>query len=379
MFESLAEIDLSGELGRSLRLGPEPLKLWRTWPRAPDHLLLEYTDGAGGIVAGQWIPDTRRLARVAAETARRCPEQRPAVSPRQRIVLQPRGADRRLGGLPALVARRGATLLAHRAERRAVVKLTTRNGPRFAKALPADQLRRLLQTVRRLHELRGRPFAIPQVIDVDEPGGVVLFSALGGVSVYEMLRDTEALASALPRVGEALRWLHEQTLPQVGVHDQHAEIKLLTKRLNRLQAIHSDAHRQLGDAPARVLARLAARGCRRGLLHRDFYDKQIVIHTSGSLGLLDFDTLAVGERALDVANMLSHLELRAVQGRCSPADAAAAATAFLAGYQPEPDVQARLGAYQDASRLRLACLYALRPRWRHLTPQLVKRIGLEET
>ena len=77
--------------------------------------------------------------------------------------------------------------------------------------------------------------------------------------------------------------------------------------------------------------------------------------------------------------MLSHLELRAVQRRCSPADAAAAATAFLAGYQPEPDIQARLGIYQDATRLRLACLYALRPRWRHLTAQLVTRIGLEET
>ncbi len=379
MFESITRIDLRGELGSRLSLDDDHLCLRRAWPRARDHLLLEYTDGAGGIVAGQWIPDTRRLARVAAETAQRCPEQRPAVSTRQRILLQPRGADRRLGGLPALVALRGATLLAHRPEQRAVVKLTTRNGPRFAKAVPADQLRRLLHTIRGLHELRGKPFAVPQVIDVDEPGGVVLFSALEGVSVYEMLRDTEALASALRRVGEALRWLHEQTLPQVGVHDQHAEIELLTKRLKRLEAIHSDAHRQLGDAPAFVLARLAALGCRRGLLHRDFYDKQIVIHTSGSLGLLDFDTLAVGERALDVANMLSHLELRAVQGRCSPANAAAAATAFLAGYQPEADVQARLGAYQDASRLRLSCLYALRPRWRHLTAQLVKRIGLEET
>lgn len=52
---------------------------------------------------------------------------------------------------------------------------------------------------------------------------------------------------------------------------------------------------------------------------------------------------------------------------------------YLARPRPEADVQARLGAYQDASRLRLACLYALRPRWRHLTAQLVKRIGLEET
>ncbi len=49
------------------------------------------------------------------------------------------------------------------------------------------------------------------------------------------------------------------------------------------------------------------------LLHRDFFDKQVVVDADGRPGLLDFDTLAAGEAAVDVANMLVHLELR----RCS--------------------------------------------------------------
>ncbi len=111
------------------------------------------------------------------------------------------------------------------------------------------------------------------------------------------------------------------------------------------------------------------------MIHRDFYDKQVFVDPEGGIGVLDFDTLCVGEPALDVANMLVHLELRSWQGRCSRGPASKAAGAFLDGYDPPPKVQARLGAYRDSTRLRLACLYAYRPRWRHLSADLVRCIG----
>ena len=98
------------------------------------------------------------------------------------------------------------------------------------------------------------------------------------------------------------------------------------------------------------------------------------VQRDGTVGMLDLDTMAAGEPALDVANMLVHFELRALQGQCAPQPASRAAAAFLEGYEPGADVAARIDAYRNATRLRLACLYALRPPWRHLAPKLLERI-----
>ncbi|WP_396134697.1 phosphotransferase [Cellulomonas sp. ATA003] len=49
-------------------------------------------------------------------------------------------------------------------------------------------------------------------------------------------------------------------------------------------------------------------------VHRDLHDKQLLVDGSGGIGLLDFDLAAAGEAALDLANLLVHLELRVHQG-----------------------------------------------------------------
>ena len=94
--------------------------------------------------------------------------------------------------------------------------------------------------------------------------------------------------------------------------------------------------------------------CPPGLLHRDLHDGQILLAPDGTIGLLDADTLARGEPALDLGNLVAHLE------RFAP-DPAAATDALLDGYDPPADTARRLGAYTDAARLRLDCVYAFRP------------------
>ncbi|VAX39670.1 hypothetical protein MNBD_PLANCTO03-2169, partial [hydrothermal vent metagenome] len=111
------------------------------------------------------------------------------------------------------------------------------------------------------------------------------------------------------------------------------------------------------------------------VIHRDFYDKQLVIDNCDRPGLLDFDTLSTGEPALDLANMLGHLELRVLQGLCSHTTAAEAARAFLDGYAADEATQARTRAYLDATRLRLAILYAFWPKWAALSPRLLAMLG----
>jgi len=127
----------------------------------------------------------------------------------------------------------------------------------------------------------------------------------------------------------------------------------------------------VGPLPRRVFEALAEGSCGSVPLHRDFHDKQVFIDAAGRAGILDFDTMALGEPALDVANMLVHLELRALQHRCSPEAAGQAAEAFMEAYRPEAPVRQRLAAYEAATRLRLACLYTWRPAWRHLGPVLL--------
>ncbi len=52
----------------------------------------------------------------------------------------------------------------------------------------------------------------------------------------------------------------------------------------------------------------------RATIHRDFYDRQIAVH--GSVYLLDLDTLARGDPAVDIGNLLAHVALARVgEGR----------------------------------------------------------------
>jgi aminoglycoside phosphotransferase (APT) family kinase protein len=110
-------------------------------------------------------------------------------------------------------------------------------------------------------------------------------------------------------------------------------------------------------------------------VHRDFHDKQIVLDDDGRLGVLDLDTLSLGEPAIDVANLIVHFELRALQGLCTEAQVAAAAAELLEAYGPSAATRARLQAHADATRLRLAFLYAFRPAWSHVPALLMAQIG----
>jgi len=111
---------------------------------------------------------------------------------------------------------------------------------------------------------------------------------------------------------------------------------------------------------------------RPSLVHRDFYDKQILV-TPARIGLLDLDTVCLGDPEIDVANFCAHLRLRSLQKYSSCASAVPLAAAFLAAYaacQPRTDVS-RVRWYLASTLLRLACLYSLRPAWRALAPRLL--------
>jgi len=321
------------------------LALSRAWPRSAEHLLLDLVAPSGASVAGQWFADRKQAARVAARTG--APASRSGG-----VVLQPDGADRRLPALAGLLREGDARLVAHRPERRAVVR--SADGT-YAKVVRPEHAAQVAEATRAaavpgLH--------VPRVLDVDETAGVVTTAALPGVTLHQLLADRSSQAVAAARaVGAALALLHASPLP-VGavVHDGAAELAVL-HRWERLAAAH-------GFAGAEPLPDVLPGPGGAGPLvpvHRDLHDKQ-ALFDGDRVGLLDFDLAAAGEAALDLANLLVHLELRGLQGIGTSELVRAAADAVLEGYAPSEAVLARLPAYDLATRRRLVAVYGFRPR-----------------
>lgn len=354
-------------------LASPALTLRRSWPRSAERIGLEYISDAGEIVPGQWFADPDRLAQAAEETRRRAPAAPSAIVDQSgtSVLLQGRGADRRLIGLASLLAAPGARLLVHRPESRAVVCLNSGGKTRYAKIVPPDRLTGLVENSAALERLAGRRFAIPHLLGVDTQHGVTFWSALPGTPIHDLL-DGASQPDALCASGRALRNLHELPLPEgISHHTAAAEVVVVERWMCMLRVFVPQWADRVADSAAQIVDRLMSATSPVRLLHRDFYDKQIFWENTGQIGLLDFDTLAAGEAALDVANALAHFDLRAAMGNSSVTHSQAMAAAFLEGYAPDQETLDRLPVYQSASALRLLCVYAFRPlAWKILPAML---------
>ncbi len=345
---------------RTIEGGGDRLTLRRATPRSRDHLLLEYRDGRGLPVGAQWLGDSEKIQRVIDETERVCgvvPTFVPTAAG-QGVIVHFGGCDRRLPALSALLRQPDATLLAHRPERRAVVRLTIDGQTRFVKMLRLGRLEDALARHALVSGVADDGFRVPRVIEVDEDAGTIVFEALAGTSPYE---NGGWSAAGWRAVGRALRALHASAIAPPAAHDARRECDILTDRLDLAAVFTPDIGERMRAILPRVLDALASGDSPACAIHRDFYDKQVLIDEGGRVGLLDFDTLAMGEPALDLANAIVHIELRMLQGDLSSKDADACARALIEGYEPDGTVVSRLGAYADATRARLVMLYAYRP------------------
>lgn len=331
------------------------VSLRRAWPRNSGQLLLdldgEYGDGEayGGRessstrIAGQWFADTKVATEVATATA--------GARQRGRVVLQPAGADRRLTGLPALLQQPGSRLVAHRPERRAVVALE--GGARFAKLVPRRRMGGLRHAAYRASQL---PVPTPRVLP-DQVEDALVTEALPGTPLPELLRGPRA-DEALHAVGAALARLHRCPAPAGStVHGPQDEVAVTTRWEDWARAYGCPISVAEEPVPS------AAPDLR--VIHRDLHDGQILLtagpdehfHPAG-VGLLDFDLMAAGDPALDLANLIEHLLLRERQGVL--ADAGSAVGALLDGYDPDQDVFGRAIRYRALTARRLVALYGFR-------------------
>lgn len=365
----------------AVRLAEDGRTLRATLPRSAEHLLLVGTAGsaiptaatsAGGdprVLAGQWFADRGRAARVVDRLG---PDGTSVATDRGAVVVHHDGADLHLPGLAAAVRRPGARLVAHRPGRRGVVRD------------PGGTYTKLVRPGRSVPEpvVPDGAFATPAVVSRGD--GSVTTSALPGRTLHALLADPsvpdEVLVRAGRAVGRGLRRLQAgPDLPAAhrpgadprrrgsappARHDAAAELAVVERwwswAVAHEAATPTLAHDVLGRAEESLRGLVAAAPVP---THRDLHDKQLLVDEAAPdrVGLLDLDLATTAHPALDLANLLVHLELRALQGTCVPGRARAVAAAVVEGFAPHDDVLAALPAWSTAARARLVAVYAFRP------------------
>lgn len=334
------------------------LTLVRAHPRA-DRLHLDLTDAEGNRVIGQWLVNPAEAEAVAAATGRIAPRHVRLLG--HHLLIQGGGADRRLPALAPLVAE-GAQLVVHRPERRAVVR--TVPAPGAAVYTKVVRPRRAADLARRMGRAAAVPgLLVPQVDAVDEQAGTIRMTTLPGRTLHDLL--AEGHVGAGERIGATVRTLHStHDVDGVPDHDLAAEVGT-TQGLIDLAREHGALEEDVVAALEADVARAASvvEGVGAGgpsLLHRDLHDKQLLVE-GDTVGMLDVDTLGVGDPALDLGNLLAHLDLRVQQGWTTPATAGDVEEDVLQGYRPDARTLAAAEGYRALTHARLRALYAFRP------------------
>ncbi|WP_040283631.1 hypothetical protein [Tessaracoccus massiliensis] len=336
-----------------------PTTVTRAWFERIDEglrrLSFEGRDEEGRLRAGLvWFDDDARPARVE---------------------LTRYGRDKKLPALERLLA--DGELLVHRAGRRAVVR--TPDG--FAKALRPAKLPDAEARARAFHHLRG-PVRTPEVLRVDDDGALTV-GIVPGRSLHDLGVDAGTFTWREGWRAWAESWADwvrtpglGDALPRYTVDDEEQTLTgwLLRVELARPSGL---ALTTLRERFGSVMESL--HGLERDvwhLSHRDLHDKQILVSSfpepgarelasaaSGrrAAGLIDSDTLAMADPAVDLGNLLAHVRLREAQGLLNPTRTELA-EALICEIADNLDVPGpALHAWRDAASLRLSCVYAFRP------------------
>lgn len=347
------------------------LKVHRAWPRDGGRLIFEAAEvGSGRIRAGSI--DAAGFARIT-----------------------PYGEDPVLRGLTPAAA--DGELLVHRYKRRAVVRSDERYTKFVApgKAAAVAAAHHAVATC-----LAGAGLTVPDVVATDSNS--VTVSAVPGVSLHDLGQQVSAVPSVSlhdpgQQIGPAvmdqwtqawqlwsLRWPRFATAPGPGgdffpPHSARDEAQTVSRWVDQVLSVDAlgVAPDRLRKARGRVLRMLAEDTAPGVLAHRDLHDKQLLFNAgTHAIGLIDCDTLAVAEPALDLANLSVHLDFRVAQGVLME-DAASIGKHYIADAAGSMGVPVgRLQAYAAATALRLACIYAFRPPYRQVAGRWFDRLEL---
>lgn len=340
---------------RTVDIDGDHIVVRRAWPRPKGdelRITFEGRDSSGAVRAGEWRP-VRRLARVL-----------------------PSRQDPALPGLSDLDPE--ARLLVHRHRRRAVLSVPGEGGEAgsFVKVLAGDRADRVAALTELVNPLAADAgFSVPRITVQDSR---IESSALPGETLTHWASAEGSGGWESGWQEWARRWpaFVNQPVPENGAVTLPAwevadEARMLTQWVERMLMLRAPEGVASPD-PEVVTARLdevvAALGelpsATPVLAHRDLHDGQLLWTGEGRLGLLDLDTCATADPALDLGNLLAHVDWLEHTGELDPVRRESAAdgireVAVALGVEDK-----RLAAWTDAARLRICAVHAFRPRTR---------------
>ncbi|MFQ5500299.1 MAG: phosphotransferase family protein [Candidatus Zixiibacteriota bacterium] len=219
---------------------------------------------------------------------------------------------------------------------------------------------------------------IPHVFAADSDEGFYIMESIRGQSLYN-LKEDEQFEAGCRMAGLVLRKLHSISAVSSTVHSAEGELAQLQWKVALVCGLFPDLSSRFEQAFHSVQAKQAAKmaGFDQVTIHGDFYDKQ-VIYAPRRTTLLDLDSLSAGDPAMDFGNFMAHIELRELQYARLDADIVdSGRLAFGAAYgEIGSGFEGRATWWKAVTLLRLAALYVLRPRWRHLASPLLDQCNV---
>jgi Phosphotransferase enzyme family len=370
-FQALARLEPTVAESEQLRVAQGALRPTGAWPEKGPRLVLEYLAPDGRVVAGEWLaPGGARRGR-RSRTSAVLLDSAPTG-----LVLQPHGIDPALPCLAPLLQQPGATVVRHRLRRNATVRLFTPEGTGFAKVVRPRLERTVAEAQARARRLGTDAFIVPGLLQLDAlPGGVLVTEGIDGTALLDILRS-EAAVPAVHALAAAARALHRAPIPAgAPEHPPVMEGQGLWRRIRRLERLRPSFAAAARVSAAAIVPRLAELDGPRAPIHRDLSGNNTLL-VQDRVALLDWDSLAVGDPALDVGSVVGNIAVadlasRAQSGTRPLAPATELAAAFLEAYGADADVRERASIYADARRLKTACSLAWLPGQEPLAERLL--------
>lgn len=327
--------------------GADRIVVERAWPGRLG------PDSARVVIEGN---DTTGRVRAAEQTLVRMTQ---GWVPR-RLLVAPHGEDDRLPALGAVAGE--GTVVVHRYGRRAVV----RRPDRFVKVVRPGRGHEVAERAELGHRTAAAAGLTAPPVLATAPDRVD-FGVLPGRSLHDLGRDAAPREWTSWWTTWAERWPGvARGHPAAGSLPWHTPLdegRTLRGWVERAEAFGVLPKPGLREHLDLVLERLTTGSADLLVVaHRDLHDKQLLAD-GDRLGLLDFDTASLAEPALDLANLAVHALLRVDQGWWSRDRAQTVLAAVHHAAETLEVDPARLTAYAGATRLRLACVYAFRPRY----------------
>lgn len=283
----------------------------------------------------------------------------------------------------------GYEVLGYRLERRCVIRFTLgeadSNGEDLGvvndiivRIVRPDKLERTMLPILLLEKagFGSEPedgLCIPKIHYVSDEKGTYTMEAALGDSLHN-LTGSETFNEACGRAAELLLKLQGISTKGLSEYTKSKELEELKSKVELIVDMYPTFASDLKSAFETIelhsnhLLDKFPLTC----IHRDYYDKQ-VLYTNKLTTLLDCDSLSMGDPAQDCGNFIAHLKLRQLQESDNASNIEIGIKTFrtVYGYKDGP-FQARLKWWKSATLLRLAVLYALRPKWHKLTSKLIQ-------